>query len=112
MKYLYLLPLVFLFACSATDADNDKSDEDDTPKQLRLETINLPEGFEISVFAQDLKNARSMTLSPSGTLFVGTRKDGNVYALRDNDGDFDILLAMNFIAILLRRRFERRWYQT
>ncbi len=88
IKCLKFLPFLFLLACSATEAENGTSEEDDTPKQLRLETINLPDGFEISVFAQDLKNARSMSLSPSGTLFVGTRKEGNVYALRDNDGDF------------------------
>ncbi|NUQ01382.1 MAG: PQQ-dependent sugar dehydrogenase, partial [Armatimonadetes bacterium] len=31
--------------------------------------------------------ARSMALSPSGTLFVGTRNEGKVYALRDTNGD-------------------------
>ena len=28
-----------------------------------------------------------MSLSPGGTLFVGTRPSGRVYALRDEDGD-------------------------
>ena len=32
-------------------------------------------------------NARSLCLSPGGTLFVGTRSEGSVYALRDTDGD-------------------------
>lgn len=31
-----------------------------------------------------------MALSPNGTLFVGTRDEGSVYALRDEDGDFKI----------------------
>ncbi|MGA1495565.1 MAG: PQQ-dependent sugar dehydrogenase, partial [Rhodothermales bacterium] len=54
---------------------------------VQLEQIRLPEGYSISVFADSVENARSMDLSPSGTLFVGTRRAGNVYALRDADGD-------------------------
>jgi glucose/arabinose dehydrogenase len=49
---------------------------------LPLEKIRLPAGFEIRVFAR-VPNARSLTRSPNGTLFVGTREDGGVYAVRD-----------------------------
>jgi glucose/arabinose dehydrogenase len=56
-------------------------------KTLPLEKIALPPGFHISVFAADVPNARSMALSPNGTLFVGTRKAGNVYAVIDRDRD-------------------------
>lgn len=55
---------------------------------LPLDKIKLPQGFKISVFAEKVKNARSMALSPNGTLFVGTRDEGSVYAIRDKDGDF------------------------
>ncbi|MGH8065745.1 MAG: PQQ-dependent sugar dehydrogenase [Candidatus Entotheonellia bacterium] len=55
---------------------------------LPLEQIKLPPGFEISVYASGAENARSMTLSPNGTLFVGTRSAGNVYAIVDRNGDF------------------------
>jgi glucose/arabinose dehydrogenase len=54
---------------------------------LPLQSIRLPEGFQIEVYAEKVVDARSMDLSPSGTLFVGTRSKGNVYALRDTDGD-------------------------
>ena len=50
--------------------------------------ISLPPGFQISLFAQNLPNARSMTSGEGGILFVGTRKAGRVYALVDRDGDF------------------------
>lgn len=43
--------------------------------------IRLPDGFLISVFAPGLKGARQMALSPGGTLYVGTREAGKVYAL-------------------------------
>ncbi len=55
---------------------------------LPLDKIKLPQGFKISVYAEKVKNARSMALSPSGTLFIGTRDEGSVYAVRDKDGDF------------------------
>jgi glucose/arabinose dehydrogenase len=54
---------------------------------LPLDRIKLPPGFRIGVFAEGVKGARSLARSPGGTLFVGTREGGNVYALRDTDGD-------------------------
>ena len=39
------------------------------------------------MYAEKVPNARSMTLSPSGILFVGTRRKGNVYAVIDKDQD-------------------------
>ena len=57
------------------------------PSDPRLARIELPEGFHIRVYAEGVTGARSMSLSPDGTLFVGTRPSGRVYALRDEDGD-------------------------
>lgn len=59
----------------------------DLSAQLPLNTIKLPTGFKIAVYAE-VDNARQMALSPSGTLYVGNRDEGNVYAVRDLDGDF------------------------
>ena len=56
-------------------------------ERLPLDKISLPPGFKISVYAGDVPGARSMTLSPNGTLFVGTRTLGAVYALVDRDRD-------------------------
>ena len=52
-----------------------------------LEKIVLPEGFEINIYADDVENARSMAISPLGTIFVGNRNEDNVFALKDTDGD-------------------------
>ena len=49
-------------------------------QRLPLDTIKLPPGFEIRVFADNVPSARSMALGPSGVLFVGTRSD-RVYAV-------------------------------
>ena len=55
--------------------------------ELHLDRIRLPAGFRIDVYAQGVKNAREMTLGPGGTLFVSTRREGSVYALRDSKGE-------------------------
>jgi glucose/arabinose dehydrogenase len=52
---------------------------------LPLHQIKLPPGFRISVFAHPVKGARSMVLSPAGTLFVGSRPEGLVHAVLDRD---------------------------
>ncbi len=54
---------------------------------LPLNTIKLPAGFSIDLYAANVPNARSMVLGSQGTLFVSTRRAGNVYALVDRDQD-------------------------
>ena len=51
---------------------------------LPIEKIKLPPGFEISVFAEDVVNARSLVLGDAQTLFVSTRTQGKVYAIKHN----------------------------
>jgi len=52
-----------------------------------LETIKLPPGFRIELYASKIEGARSMALGPKGVLFVGTKNEGKVYAVLDKDGD-------------------------
>jgi len=65
--------------------------------ELPLNNIKLPPGFEISIYAGNLPNARSLALSPKGTLFVGTLKEGKVYAVlspgRENEAKKTITIA-------------------
>src|SRR5687768_14207396 len=49
--------------------------------------IQLPAGFRIDVFADDVPNARQMAAGPDGIVFVGSRAEGKVYAVVDRDGD-------------------------
>ncbi len=53
----------------------------------QLSTIQLPDGFRISVYAEGVTGARSMALGANGTVFAGSRPEGNVYAVVDSDGD-------------------------
>lgn len=58
-----------------------------------LDRINLPLGFEISIYASGLEAARSMALADDGTLYVGSFGPmgqpavGKVYAIPNRDGD-------------------------
>lgn len=55
-------------------------------RKYELDKIKLPPGFSISVYAE-VPNARSMTLSPSGVLYVGSRGSDKVYAVTDDNRD-------------------------
>jgi len=54
---------------------------------IHLDQIDLPSGFRISPFAVNVPNPRSMALGANGTVFVGTRTEGKVYAVVDHNGD-------------------------
>jgi glucose/arabinose dehydrogenase len=56
-------------------------------KALPLDTITLPEGFSISIWATGVKNARQMAVGAKGTVFVGSRQAGLVHAVVDTNGD-------------------------
>lgn len=51
---------------------------------LPMSTIELPPGFAIELYADDLPDARSLALGSSGTVFVSTRTRGHIYALSKN----------------------------
>jgi glucose/arabinose dehydrogenase len=54
---------------------------------VKLEKIKLPPGFRIELYSAEVPNARSMVRGAEGTIFVGTRTAGNLYALLDRDRD-------------------------
>ena len=77
-----ILSIIFL-----TLINSKISFSNDLELEKLLNKINLPDGFKISIYANNIENARSMSISPSGTVFVGNRKADNVFALKDIDGD-------------------------
>ena len=68
-----LLALVAALACTACIA------------APQLQDIRLPPGFRISLYAQNVKQARSLALGERGTLFVGSSGD-SVYAVPAGGG--------------------------
>lgn len=55
-------------------------------RPLPVERIRLPQGFAISVLADDIPGARSLAVGGDGTVFVGTRGQGRVYAVKHAGG--------------------------
>ena len=76
--FILLLTATTLFSCQSGSESEHTS----------LEELQMPEGFKIEIFAEEVENARSMTMSPNGILYVGSRQEGFVYAIPDLDGDF------------------------
>ena len=57
-----------------------------------LSKLNVPEGFEISVFNAEITNPRQM-VEGDDYIFVGSRSAGNVYAIKkDNNTESLVLL--------------------
>lgn len=54
--------------------------------EIPVNKLKVPPGFKVELWASGMPNGRSMTESPSGTVFVGTRFTGNVYAVVTKDG--------------------------
>jgi glucose/arabinose dehydrogenase len=55
---------------------------------LPLNQISLPDGFTIAEFATGIEDARSLAMGPNGTLIVGTRTNGRLWAVLDTNGDY------------------------
>ncbi len=60
--------------------------QSDLFQKYNLGQIKLPPGYSISVYAE-VPNARSLSLSPSGILYVGNRSGKKVYAVEDANKD-------------------------
>lgn len=86
-----LLPFLMLLS-SCGDRKNKAAkntataDRSSLNKKYHLDQVKLPPGFKIDVYAE-VPNARSMSLSPSGVLYVGNRAEDNVYAVVDGNKD-------------------------
>jgi glucose/arabinose dehydrogenase len=58
--------------------------------EIPVDKIKVPPGFEVTLYASGAPNARSMAFGKNGTLFVGTRFPGNVYAVVNKDGKREV----------------------
>ncbi|GAA0853725.1 PQQ-dependent sugar dehydrogenase [Aliiglaciecola litoralis] len=54
---------------------------------LPLDKLSLPEGFKIEVYAEGVTNARQMALGKTGIIYVGSRGEGKVHAVVDENQD-------------------------
>ncbi len=85
-----LVPMAMSVALILAAAADTKAQSAKTEAEYAdlLSRIKLPEGFKISIYADNVRDARSLASTPDGkTVFVGNRRRKNVYALTDTDGD-------------------------
>lgn len=83
----WFLTALLLIACSSPEkpqAPETPAQQDSLFAKYQLNKIKLPPGFSISVYAV-VPNARSLCWGSKGTLFVGNKDEGNVYAVVDAD---------------------------
>ena len=52
-----------------------------------LERLVIPDGFEISIFADKLESPRQIAETDSGYVIAGSKKGDKIYALQDSDLD-------------------------
>ena len=64
----------------------ENNDSNSLTQKYNLHKIILPKGFKISVYAE-VPNARSLTISPAGIVYVGNRSGNKVYAIVDKNKD-------------------------
>ncbi|MBT8219432.1 MAG: sorbosone dehydrogenase family protein, partial [Bacteroidia bacterium] len=94
---IFLFTFGILLTACKTEVENESTSKNETTglmvsdsndkTPVYLDRIKLPPGYKIELYADEVDNARSLCMSPNGTLFVGTRSKGDVYALVDKDGD-------------------------
>jgi glucose/arabinose dehydrogenase len=58
-----------------------------TPDKIPLDKLKVPSGFRVELWAHGMPGARMMTAGDKGTVFVGTRTIGRVYAVTDGGGE-------------------------
>jgi glucose/arabinose dehydrogenase len=58
--------------------------------KLPVDKLKLPAGFKAEVWSHGHPGARTMVAGPKGTIFMGTRQLGRVYALVDKDGKREV----------------------
>lgn len=87
MRILLFVLATLLISCSSKES-KDLIPEKSGPSSMSLGYLEAPAGFEISVFVEGVTNARQMAMSDSGILYVGSRREGKVYAVVDNNNDF------------------------
>ena len=55
-------------------------------EKISVDKLKVPKGFKVEIWAHGMPGARMMTRGDKGTVFIGTRVIGKVYAVTDKDG--------------------------
>ena len=64
-------------------------------KDLPVNTLKVPAGFKVEVWADGIPEARSMAMGDKGTLFVSNRNAKNVYAVVSKGGQREVKTVLS-----------------
>ena len=62
--------------------------------KLPVDKLKLPPGFKAEVYSHGHPGARTMVRGDKGTIFMGTRGPGRVYAITDRDGKREVKVLL------------------
>lgn len=88
MKFMLLITVVVITLMLYPEKKSECRTLPSSNHDVDLRKINLPKGFRIAMYAENIPGARSMTAGKNGMIFIGSREEGKVYAVRDTDGDY------------------------
>ena len=74
IKYLLIISFIYIFSFYSHASSI-------------LDNLNVPNGFEITIFADDLNTPRQITETESGYVIVGSKKGDKIFALYDANLD-------------------------
>jgi glucose/arabinose dehydrogenase len=60
------------------------------PTNVPVEKLKLPAGFKAEIWSHGHPGARTMVMGSKGTIFMGTRQIGRVYAITDTNGKREV----------------------
>ncbi len=63
-------------------------------ERLPLDRIKLPAGFKAEVYSFGHPGGRTMAIGANGTIFMGTRQLGRVYAITNRDGKREVKVLL------------------
>jgi glucose/arabinose dehydrogenase len=81
LPFITFLWILLAAALSGCNSPHDRA------RQI-LQKLQLPEGFSVEIYAADVPDTRQLTLGSNGTVYAGSRQEGNVYAIVDENGDY------------------------
>jgi glucose/arabinose dehydrogenase len=64
------------------------------PDKLPIDKLKLPAGFKAEVWSTGHPGARTMVMGDKGTMFMGTRLIGRVYAITNKDGNREVKILL------------------
>lgn len=76
IKPIYIIYFIFFFSFFVEASED-----------LNVKKLNMPSGFEISIYADNLESPRQITETSKGFVIVGSKNGDKIFALSDFDGD-------------------------